>query len=187
MMTLEELEIADGFSSKFAQEADYSQYIKRHPTVNKNSLILNTYGGKLGEFGTSFFVNNNSPYGLVLPDCKQYTKSEKNWNPDLPFLDFNIHVKTSIPSSFNPPSWTFQWANPGGALGGRDDLFLKPNSTKDIIFLVEVSKDPKLEMYIPKLVGWCTWKYAYPHLDDPVSNKLRGIKKCLYERDLETT
>lgn len=149
------------------------------------------YKGKCGEYvGSAFFADKNFPE--VKPDVKIYAVKDKTFSPDLffgkvdkRFPDCGVKTCTEDTLDFMERStgerqktWTFQ-LNDVDKRNGRDSLFKKTGSSEPILF---VYVDDTL--CSAEVVASAPWAKVYPLLRDPVSPRLKGIKKCLYMNDL---
>lgn len=146
--------------------------------------------GKKGEFIVAKYIKDE--YGVeVAPDVQIYSSKKKNWDADLPYktvgLDFpDIHVKTCSKKTLDyakTESWTFQMGN-GNGFFGTDKLLASEDYNKDLIALVYVPTWDSPEAVIHHLIDW---KSAKTFLKDPISPRLKGIKVCLYTKDLEAS
>jgi hypothetical protein len=157
---------------------------RRASKPREDSLI-----GKKGEFFVAYYIE--ATYGFkIIPDTEIYAKNKKNWDADLPYSkDVNfpdIHVKTCSDKTIayaKTESWTFQAAN-GNGFFGTDKLLKSSDFDKDLIALIYV---PTWESDYAMLHHLVEWKKAKDFLTDPISPRLKGIKVCLYTKDLESS
>ena len=170
---------------EFVDNYDYSFY-KNNRNANPTKVKQNNWISKLAEVGVAQYLMKQG-YPWVEPDFRIYTKKDKSWNADLPYDNYgypNIHVKSCDKStcdylrknSNDDYSWTFQYANKNGR-GGKDDIF----GTDDEVALVYV---PEMASRWIRLVSIIPFGTIKPLLKDPISPRLKGIKKCLYYKDL---
>jgi hypothetical protein len=146
--------------------------------------------GKKGEFFVAKYILDNYGYKLQ-PDVEIYAKNKKNWDADLPYSTVSdtmpdIHVKTCSNKTIEyakTESWTFQAAN-GNGFFGTDKLLKSAEFDKDLIALIHV---PTWESDYAILHHLITWETAKKFLADPISPRLKGIKLCLYTKDLESS
>lgn len=158
---------------------------RRASKPREDSLI-----GKKGEFFVAKYIE--ATYGHSLePDVEIYAKNKKNWDADLPYAKVagnipDIHVKTCSDKTIayaKTESWTFQAAN-GNGFFGTDKLLKSSDFDKDLIALIYV---PTWESDCAKLFHLIEWQTAKKFLADPISPRLKGIKLCLYTKDLDSS
>jgi len=146
--------------------------------------------GKKGEFIVAKYIKET--FGKeVAPDVQIYSSKKKNWDADLPYktlgLDFpDVHVKTCSQKTLDyakTESWTFQMGN-GNGFFGTDKLLSSNDYDNDLLALVFVPTWDSPNAIIHHLT---TWKLIKPMLRDPLSPRLKGIKVCLYTKDLESS
>lgn len=132
-------------------------------------IIRDIYIGKCAEwsvYNALCEMNKNT----TCPDLEIYGANKKSFDADIQYGDdfeYKIHVKSYYPSS-TEVSWVFQV---------EDSLVANP-SDKDILALVNLDRDGDGEVHLvfaKDMVG----KYA-----DPLMKKYKGIKRCLYLKDL---
>lgn len=168
-------------------ESSYNDYYVRKRNANPDKIKKDIWIGKLAEVGVSQYIMSiGGP--MLEPDFNIYSGKNKNWDADLPYSKnskyTDIHVKACDRETVEylkrkdveDYSWTFQWSNNDGR-GGKDKIFEK----NDRVALV----------YVPDT--YSEWVRIFAILDvfdivrklkDPVSPKLKNIKKCLYYKDL---
>lgn len=172
------------FTDKMAekdQSADY--YGERR---NASRPLADIKFGKFGELTGALFLRTKG-WPKVLPDFSVRTGVKKGWDCDLPFNKINkvfpgCHVKTCNEKTrqfAGEYTWTFQWENTSG-VGGRDPLFMRPDSN-ELVLLMYV---PSLDENKAVVVATAPWNKIHGILRDPISDKLKGLKKCLYYEDL---
>lgn len=133
--------------------------------------------GKKAEFVAAKFLHKQFKLPLCYPDLGIYSSDEKNWNAD---LYENVHVKSCSLQTYRycgDYSWTFQLKNNSGS-GGRDKLFDRGDGWVVFVFM-ETSQS--LVGVVKAVVSWDRVKIL---LRDPKKQTLKGIKKCLYYKDL---
>ena len=119
------------------------------------------------------------------PDFRIFEKGDKSWDADFPYKSLgiaarNIHIKSYAPSD-KPESWAFQYQNRSGN-GGTDKLFSDfKGHRKDIILCVMVDIPNRYGLI--RVMG--DWNDIHGSLSDPVSHKLKGLKKFLYYDHLD--
>ncbi len=147
--------------------------------------------GKFGEFAVCLALRSIG-FPKIMPDVSIRHGYQKGWDCDLPFKKyderfFDSHVKTCDhrTSEFvqrfrqDKYTWTFQWSNKNG-IGGRDKLFDDPDN-KEVVWFMYV---PSMSDRNPKLIASAPWFRLKNILKDPIANKLKGLKKCIYSEDL---
>lgn len=152
--------------------------------------------GKYGEFAASLALRcgkiTNEKFPILMPDFQVRTGGGKGWDCDLPFSQVdtqfpNCHVKTcdQNTSDFvsrtrdNKYTWTFQYNNVSG-IGGRDKLFSTPNSDELILFMFVPNLHSKQAIFVAS----APWNKIQGILKDPIAEKFKGLKKCVYSNDL---
>lgn len=143
--------------------------------------------GKKGEFLVARYIKET--YGFdIKPDVEIYSTRGKNWSADLPYATKGLaypdcHVKTCSQKTVDyakTQTWTFQLGN-GNGRGGTDRLLSTDAYDNDVIALVFV---PTWESGKGLIMHLEPWKNIKPHLRDPKSPRLKGIKTCVYTEDL---
>lgn len=181
--------VSEKFKEKMNTKDQSAGYYreKRNATAPLGDITI----GKFGEFVACFGLRAIG-FPKIMPDTSVRQGSGKGWDCDLPFgksdnTFFNSHVKTCDQGTSNyvqrvrgdQYTWTFQWANRTGS-GGRDKLFDNPNSSEVIWFMFV----PDLGSKKPRLIASAPWNKLQGILKDPLSEKLKGLKKCVYSEDL---
>ena len=176
------------------EHADKSNSVKhyndqRRATKAKDDI----YYGKCGEHIACAVLYKNGGFPPVAPDVKIYRNiSDKMYETDLPFgqkvpgyPDCGVKTCTEKTLSFmekftgeRQMTWTFQ-LNDINKRSGRDRLFQETGSSEPILFVY-----CDVALLSSKLVASAPWSKVHPLLKDPVSPKLKGVKKCLYFNDL---
>jgi hypothetical protein len=181
--------VSEKFKEKMNAKNQSAEYYR--DKRNARSPLGDITIGKFGEFVACFALRSIG-FPKIMPDISIRKGSRKGWDCDLPFgeLDtsfFNSHVKTCDQNTSDYVSrvrgdqytWTFQWANRTG-FGGRDKLFDRQNSSEVIWFMFV----PNLDSKTPRLIASAPWNKLQGILKDPLSEKLKGLKKCVYSDDL---
>ena len=146
--------------------------------------------GKKGEFIVAKYVLEE--YGHeIAPDVQIYSSKKKNWDADLPYNTIgknfpDVHVKTCSQKTLDyakQASWTFQMSN-GNGFYGTDKLLSSNDYDKDLIALVFV---PTWDSPNAKIEHFLSWKDAKKFLRNPLSPRLKNIKTCLYNNDLNAS
>lgn len=108
-------------------------------------------------------------------------RTRKGWQPDFVFGDINYHVKACNVKTLEycgDYSWTFQASN-ADIGGGKDDLLSSDGN--DLVVLVYMEDALSPVGVIKSVSKWSDIKQC---LKDPIKKSLRGLKKCLYYKDL---
>lgn len=180
---------ASNFARKMSERNQSVEHYERNRAAfNPRSNISL---GKYGEFVYYIFKSVKFP-DLEL-DFEVREGGQKGWMCDLPFNEKNskypnFHVKTCDDNtrSFvkrhrnDEYSWTFQYSNLKGN-GGRDCLFDDPKISNELIAFVYV---PHVGAGKVRLVATAPWYSIKGILSDPISNRLKGLKLCIYYKDL---
>ena len=181
--------------AKILSEDNY--YSSKRNASSKGDVLRNHKNSKLAEVAVAYLINKE--YNLsITPDFEIYNSKGKNWLADLPYrsmetaFPYDIHVKSTdnvAISRVNEKSWVFQWNNNDG-VGGRDKLFNLleedkiPVDCTDLIALCYVDeKEYHVEIHLEWLLPWRE-VVNNNILKDPVYEKFIGVKKCIYESDL---
>ncbi len=148
--------------------------------------------GKWGEFFAAMDFHEKYGFPLLVPDTKIYDYSHKSWDHDLPYAekfgrDFpNVAVKTCTQYTWDHYglSWMLQYNNPQDALFKIND----PNVLVACMVVSDCDPVPDSGILVA-LVPWGKIKLNNPgigeiKLGEPVSQKFRGLKKCIYYDDI---
>jgi hypothetical protein len=159
-----------------------SKYRQRNQT-NQVRITQQIADGKMGEL---FAARHLRKQGYVCsdPDFEIYTARNKSFDADLvveladPFESRAVHVKTQNNESARRwgSSWVFQ---AGGAGYGNTDPLLD-RTTNDWVVFVKLDA----QAHSAVVIGPLEMAQVKQHLKDPVLERLKGIKKCIYESDL---
>tara|TARA_B100000965_G_scaffold295132_1_gene253187 strand:- start:94 stop:651 length:558 start_codon:yes stop_codon:yes gene_type:complete len=144
---------------------------------NKDRIIQQNITGKIGEFAAMFYLLDQGKE-CNSPDMKVYNGSKKSFDADLMLNNRPLHVKSQSKTTsdyFNCVSWTFQ---KGGKGAGHTDPLTK-KSVDDLIIFCHVDGQ-HVEIYGPY-----EWKDIKSLLKDPLLDRLKGIKQCIYLEDLK--
>lgn len=151
------------------------------------------------------FVSKKAEYFALVALCKLYnfpkikididirSGSSKGWLHDLCFKvtdqNFpNVHVKCCTSSTYrycNDFSWTFQYSN-NDRKGGKDLIF---NSNEDDLVVFVYIENPEdnqgvIKAILPTNILLAQDNGEFLILRDPVKSNLKGLKKCVYYKDL---
>ena len=161
----------------------YEIYRNVSPSKAANDMFL----GKKSEFFTTLGLWKDYGFPWLNPDLRIYSPEDKGWNADLPYHETypefpNVHVKGCDYQTCNfchDFSWTFQYSNNTG-FGGRDTIFNKVGGS-DLVSFVFIDwaqeKDATIKLILP-------WHSIKKYLKDPIKQRLKGQKKCIYYQDL---
>lgn len=175
------------FADKLLKKNNSIEYYnnRRNATKPYDDIVT----GKMGEFFAALFNVKNLSYPFIYPDFGVYDTYRKSWSEDLYYSKIdnklnNFHVKTCDFTTkkflnYRDISWTFQKSNNGNKRFGRDSIYKELKN--DIIIFVYLNNYNINEALINFL---SPWKKLKPFLKDPVSTKLKGIKECIYFKDV---
>lgn len=176
-----------GFSAEMNVLNQSAEFYATNRGTTKEKAANNTELGKYGELAAYYFLHSVK-FPKVPLDFDKRIGVKKGWFCDLPFSKQdskypNCHIKTCNTNTVryaHDYSWTFQWANLRGKPGGKDILFSNPLSNELIIFMhVE-----NLELGKSKLIATAPWFLCQDIFEEPVNPNLKGLKKCIYYKDL---
>ena len=167
---------------------DQGKYLVENRSARKERIVSNNRTGKIAEFLAAVFLNHKYGFPEIIPDLEIRVGKEKGWQEDLPYHKRNqnfpsVHVKSCDRMSeeyVGDISYTFQYSNSDGQYG-KDKLFWLPEDTNDMIIMMFVEDDQSYEGIVKSFLPW---RIVKNYLSDPKSEKFKGIKKCLYVRDL---
>lgn len=177
------------FASSMAKESEFYRQTRNARDPKLDIMI--------GKYGEVFAMQCLTALGFpsVPVDFAVYDNTHKSWAADLPYRALglglpDVHVKTcDIETvryvsgkkingiSIGRYSWTFNTGSKTG-IGGRDTAI---SSTQDVVALVYI---PSLQAKSGTLVATVPTSMLQGLLKPPLSDKLRGIKACIYESDL---
>lgn len=164
-------------STEFANkeyETSKKQRAKRNQT-NKQRIIQQNITGKIGEFAVMFhFLDQGRD--INSPDMEIYTY-KKSFDADLTLDGVGLHVKSQSKDSYDrlgKKTWTFQY---GGLGSGHKDPLTYKKSMENVVFVY-------IDGMNTEIYGPYSWDIIKPLLKDPVIERLKGIKKCIYVDDL---
>lgn len=153
-------------------------YYAQYRCANTVKANLDQHVGKKGEYFVAYYLHTLG-LPLLTPDMDIYDSKLKNWRADLEYDGLDVHVKSCSKMWGNDYSWVFNWSNTYGS-GGKDKIFETESGLIACIYM-ENSESPtaNLKAIIP-------WKNAKTMLKNPVVERLRGLKLCLYYKDLQS-
>ena len=172
----QEIEKCNQFARKQV-ETSMSQYRRRNQT-NPERIVAQIIDGKLGEL---YACKEMRKKGFVCtdPDFEIYASRNKSFDADLYCNGRPVHVKSQNIDSAKRygASWVFQAGGVG--FGNRDPCL--DNSQDDMCVFVTV--DHKNQS--AAVLGPFNINDVRPHMKDPRLAYLKGIKKCIYLKDIE--
>lgn len=146
----------------------------RNASFAKNNIIL----GKMGEVFAAFFIKEMFGLEVFDPDFTIYKSKFKSWEGDLGGL---IHVKTCDYKTFRyvkQYSWTLNEGNLFDVYGKDNILKNSNHSTIIFVYMDDYSKNRAIICFMSDVES------VKPYLRDPISKKLKGLKKCIYYDDI---
>lgn len=158
-----------------ALEDGFSYY---HMNRNASKMAKDTFLGKKAEFVVAMTFDIEDTLDIDIREG-----SKKGWQEDLVLKGKKLHVKCCNENTVKfcgDKSWTFQFSNKYD-IYGRDPL-LGEKADEDLICLTYMKSEEDSELEICYMGEWGKIK---DELKDPVSNKLKGIKKCIYLNDIK--
>ncbi len=173
------------FAEQLSEEKQSSGYYITRRAANPRTVFLNLIGGKKAEFIAAQALHEIYKFPLIEPDLEVRRGKSKGWECDLPYpKPFPpVHVKLCTASTqrfAGQCSWTFQLANANG-YKGQDNLFNLSGECPDFVALMYMEKELSAE---GELMFFLPWVHIVDYLRDPVKESLRGLKKCIYYKDL---
>jgi hypothetical protein len=150
-----------------------SKYSQRGQS-NSQRITKQIADGKMGEMICRQYLLSNG-YPCNEPDFEIYTARHKSFDADLQSCS-PVHVKTQCSDSASRygASWVFQ---AGGAGFGNKDPLLDSTSSDWAMFVT-------LGKLSAQVIGPLDMCEVRKHLKDPVLERLKGIKKCVYLKDI---
>lgn len=172
----EEYEYVSTVCQQFAEKeykTTWRQRAKRNQT-NKQRIIQQTVTGKIGEFAVMFHLLDQN-HDVSTPDMDVTYK--KSFDADLIWNNRPLHVKSQQRQSSKQygTSWTFQ---KGGYGKGHTDPLTNKVVDEDVVFCHIDGKHVTI-------YGPYPWSKVKSLLRDPVLDRLKGIKQCIYLEDLK--
>ena len=154
-----------------------SKYRQRNQS-NQTRITQQIADGKMGEIFAARHLRTQG-YTCTEPDFEIYTARNKSFDADL-VVDSQqaVHVKTQNAESAR--RWGSSWVFQAGGVGyGNTDPLLDSTTTDWVVF---VKLDTQAHSAV--VIGPLEMAQVKQHLKDPVLDRLKGIKKCIYESDL---
>ena len=150
-----------------------SKYRQRGQS-NSQRIVKQIADGKMGEMICRQYLLSLG-YPCNEPDFEIYTARHKSFDADLQSCS-PVHVKTQCSDSASRygESWVFQAGGVG--FGNKDPLL--DSSSSDWAMFVTLGK------LSAKVIGPLDMRDVRAHLKDPVLQHLKGIKKCVYLKDV---
>ena len=130
--------------------------------------------GKIGEFVTWKFLQEELNLFYDPPDLTIYDKKNKSWDLDLQ----DIHVKTAATPYKDQWSWIVQWQNQNG-IGGKDkEILNKQSDSWTSLVVLDKSKNYKSGK-VASLI-----RTSLLPLREPFKASLQDTKKAVYLSDV---
>ncbi|MBT6045206.1 MAG: hypothetical protein HOG49_00145 [Candidatus Scalindua sp.] len=163
-----------------------SKYYADERQAKVEKIAEDNFYGKKSEVFIADYLHQVQDFPRVLPDIEIRIGASKGWDEDLPYNREdknypNVHVKScreSILGFGKGYSWTFQWKNWQSG-GGRDAIFDGPDD--DLVAFVVMDSAEGNSCTIKAILPWGEVKNL---LREPILERLKKIKKCLYFDDL---
>ena len=182
MITLKEDEWTRLYDScKVFAENEYETtgaHRRKRYQSNPKRVKMQTADGKMGEWLVTKYLKS---MGLECsePDMEIYKASKKSFDADLYVGEHHLHCKTQNAESAQRYgiSWVFQAGSRYGSRGHSDPIVGGGDG-----LAVFVKLDPK--EYKGTICGPFKMEDLRPHFKDPVLKHLKGIKTCLYWKDI---
>jgi len=154
-----------------------SKYRQRNQS-NQARITQQIADGKMGEIFAARHLRTQG-YTCTEPDFEIYTARNKSFDADL-VIDSQqaVHVKTQNAESAR--RWGSSWVFQAGGVGYGNTDPLLDSTTKDWVVFVKLDAQTHSAM----VIGPLEMAQVKQHLKDPVLDRLKGIKKCIYESDL---
>lgn len=183
------LAACEKFADSMNGESEFYRQTRNARNPKENIMI--------GKYGEVFAMQCLTAMGFpsIPVDFAVYDEANKSWAADLPYRALglglpDVHVKTCDIDTVRyvsgkvvdgypvgKYSWTFNIGSRTG-VGGRDTAI---SSRQDVVALVYI---PTLQVKSGTLVATVPTAMLPKLLKPPISDKLRGIKACVYESDL---
>lgn len=157
--------------ARFAKESvasSFEHYSKRKNNTNYQKVIRDIYIGKCAEYSVYNLFNTPGVYDVSEPDTNIYNTYQKSFDADLYIEGKHVHVKSYHASSKFAPSWVFDLKDP----------VIYRTTKNDVLALCDLNTDGSGVLYMTKAL------LAVPFFRDPVLDKFKGIKTCIYYNDL---
>lgn len=157
------------------KEYETTKHVRaRRNQCNKQRIIEQNITGKVGEFAVMFHLLDEG-HDMNTPDME--VTRNKSYDADLIWNKRPLHVKSqSIESATRfGTSWTFQ---KGGHGYGHTDPLTNMVLDEDVVFCVVNGMHVTIHGPYP-------WAEVKLLLRDPVLERLKGVKQCIYLEDLK--
>ena len=153
-------------------------YYKTRNQFDTGKIKNDIYDGKLAEYGVYEIYKNRKDCIVNEPDVEVYSSNKKSFDADLLYKlngdndEYHLHVKAQhiLQSQRFGKSWSFQ---------KEDSLVSKPKDNELITFC-SVLNNNTVEVYKAFKAKDLVEVYK-----DPVLDRLKGIKKVIYFKDLK--
>ncbi len=178
--TKEEVKMCLDFAERLIKETKYLYTLRNPQTLKK--ILNDQVIGKLGEIASYEFLKSK---GIITsyPDFNVYKdRSLISFDADLKNEEYNFHCKSqSIEQAWKfGLSWTFQYDDKYKT--GKDSLILRSNDNDILIVSVVNMKKNIVRVYGAMK---CNILNKYNLFKDPISERLKGVKKVAYYVDLK--
>lgn len=150
--------------AEYSTESSLEMYKDRNQ-LDEHKIFKDIFTGKLAEYMVyNYFIERN--VNVSTPDLNIYNSNRKSYDADIRVDDIGIHVKSHEVNEIYPISWVFQKNDP--LVLHRDDstylCLVVFNGAENYMYIVQVKE---------------------VDFKEPIKEKLRETKVCLYERDIE--
>ena len=163
----------DQFCDKMRESS--AQYYLARRKANPGKVYEQIKVGKLAEFAArSYLVQNLKLPGDVVPDLQVYEHKNKNWEPDLKYIDYSIHIKSCTVSSAETygESYTYQAIDP----------LLRTDAPRD--YCCFVLYDDKNDIYNVRSLVKINWLRSHNLFKEMKLTKFKNNKVAIYHEDL---
>lgn len=180
-------DVLHDFVNKLSKKGQSHQYYAENRGTNSRKAARDNFLGKKAEVFVAMYLRDNMKFPNITVDVEIREGAGKKWQVDLPFSEKNaeypgVHVKAcleSITELADDYTWTFQWSNKSGR-GGQDEIFTGPDS--DLVAFVTMKEPEDPEGIIRAIMPWGEVRKI---LRDPKVESLKGIKVCVYYKDIK--
>lgn len=188
-------EIVDTCLSFAEQKKEHNGHYVFRRNADPNKIFYQDAYSKACEFAASSFLKKIGVQQLDV-DTKIYDVSSKNWDSDLGKA-FSVKSTSLNMCDFvnrgtfgeSNESWTFQYADKFGSGGCDKNIFsvLPEIQNRKYVIFTTISEEEIKEGTLVYIRGLVRLKHLhdYDMFKDPIANKLKGIKKNIYDSDLK--
>lgn len=175
------------FVNTLSKRGQSHQYYEENRGTNARKAARDNFLGKKAEVLVAMYLRDQRQFPKIAVDVEIREGAGKKWKVDLPYSEIvkgfpGVHVKAcleSITDLADDYTWTFQWSNKSGK-GGKDDIFNGPDT--DLVAFVTM-KEPEDPVGIIRAI--MPWGEVFKMLRDPRVESLKGMKVCVYYKDLK--